>query len=83
MIKKVIIEIIDKAIFEIEEYIEKYHIPQNSSLTTGHIKVLLLLKDEIIQNKIDINERVLRAFKDVCTSTAIEHEESIFHNSVF
>ena len=78
-----IIQTIDKAISEIEEYLEKYNMPKEGWLVNGHIKVLKLLKNEILQNKLEINERVLRAFRDVSSITALHYEESIFHDSVF
>jgi hypothetical protein len=78
----IIVEI-DKAVAEIENYIQKYKIPKDSSLETGSIKVLKLLKIELLKGDTIVNERVLRAFKDICTSTAIQFEDTSFYAPIF
>ena len=78
--KKSILESIDLAILEIAKYITKYDLSKEAFL--NFFKVLSLLKDELLQNE-EINERVLRGFKDICTTTAIQFEHTSFNDPIF
>jgi len=41
-----------------------------------------LLREELLQKQ-EINERVLRGFKDICTTTAIQFEHTNFNDPIF
>ena len=77
-----IIASVDTAVKAIEQYVQKYDLSE-SQLVTADIKVLLLIKAEIIKNPNNINERLLRGFKDVCTTMAIQFEEYDFFDPIF
>ncbi len=77
-----IVALIDFAIERIENCILINKLPANTSLTWGSIKVLNLIKTCLIDNS-EIPVRVLRGLKDVCTLTAIQHEDSDFHEPIF
>jgi len=83
MNKESIILSIETAILEVEKYIQKYNLSQETQLTLHTLKVLKLLKEEFIQDKEIINERLLRGYKDICTTTAIQYEESNFNDAIF
>jgi hypothetical protein len=78
--KKSIIEAIDLAILEIEKYITEYSLSKEDFL--DFFKVLGLLREELLQKQ-EINERVLRGFKDICTTTAIQFEHTNFNDPIF
>ena len=83
MNNKDIIIAIDIAVLEVENYIKKYDLPEDSQLITHTLKVLSLLKNELFQNKDTVNERLLRGFKDICTTTAIHYEHTNFNDAIF
>jgi|SRR6185436_8588726 len=75
---KTILDSIVSALEELDSYIIKYG-EQSAGLNTR--MVLLLLKECF--EKEQPNERVLRAFKDVCTTIAVTNETASFAPSVF
>lgn len=83
MDKESIIKSIDIAILEVEKYIKKYNLLTDHQLRTHTIKVLELLKKEFESDKSVISERLLRGYKDICTTTAIQYEESNFYDAIF
>ena len=78
-----LITLIDIAVVEVEKYIRKYNLPEENHLIAHTLKILFLLKKELSQNKVTINERVLRGFKDICTTTAIQYEDTNFNDPIF
>jgi hypothetical protein len=69
---------IKSAIDELASYVKKY-----GEQSAGHnTKVVLILLKEGI-DKEQPNERVLRAFKDVCTTIAVTNEDASFAPLVF
>jgi Tfp pilus assembly major pilin PilA len=81
--KEGIIKLIDIAVLEVEKYIKKYNLSTEHQLETHTLKVLKLLKQELVSSKEIINERLLRGYKDICTTTAIQYEESNFNDAIF
>lgn len=74
---------IDKAIFQIQKYIDTWHLYDNHELKKDWLNVLVLMRDDICKNGIVVNIRLLRGFKDICTATAIQYEHTEFNEPVF
>jgi hypothetical protein len=73
---------IDRAIYELEQYGSKYNVPDNAYIISA-LKVLTLLKADLHSNGLQIRERILRGFKDVCTSTAVHWEGTTIEEAIF
>jgi hypothetical protein len=79
--KRALLTLVQTAKAEVEAYGEQYNV-----LAQGNIadvtKVLSLLEVEF-RNEGEVNERVLRAFKDVCTLIATHYEHTTMFDPVF
>lgn len=74
---------IDEAIFQIEKYLDIWHLPENHELKKDWVNVLVVMGDDICKNGIVANNRLLRGFKDICTATAVHYEHAEFNETVF
>lgn len=81
MEKNEILNIANKAIEELEKYLEKNKGYKNLEQKDA-LNVLFLIQKDITEGLI-IHERLLRGYKDICTNTAIHHEDALYANSIF
>lgn len=69
-------EIILKIKQEINNYVDEYEELPESNLVKDIRLVIDLLENELNNNPNNINERVLRGFKDICTSVVVSCEDT-------
>ena len=82
MNKESIIQSIEFADKKVREYVQQYQLSAEHELVRDFLKMLDLLKEDLQNNGV-IRERVLRGFKDICTTTAIQYEETPFNDPIF
>lgn len=75
-----LIALTDLGILEVNDYSSKYNVDESHIKET--IKVLTLLKNEILNNNDKINGRVLRAMHDVGMSSYKEFENTPLENII-
>lgn len=80
MIENKLIYLIDNSINDLNEFIIKSRFDRDEHKLI--IKVLVEMKNDFKGNG-KIRERLLRGFKDICTSTAINFEEASYAQSIF
>lgn len=78
-----IIKLIDTALKDVDTYLDKNNISAKNGFYQDLNKVLGLLKAELTSDQKDFNDRVLRGFKDICTTVAIQYEHTSFSDSIF
>jgi hypothetical protein len=81
--KKELLKLITKSIVALDEFINLNGIPKNHGLAKDGMRVLLLLRNEVLKEGEDINIRVLRAFKDICTYVSLQYEDTAFYVPLF
>lgn len=75
------IRLVEKGISDLESYILKYE-QYKCKEQKEALMVLRLIKNDFEKEK-EIGVRVLRGFKDICTTTARDYEEAEYASSIF
>lgn len=80
MMQNKLIQLIDNSIEKLNEYIINSRFDRVEQKQI--IKVLEEIKNDLKKSG-EIRERLLRGYKDICTSTAINFEEASYADSIF
>jgi hypothetical protein len=75
--------LIEDAIVQVQKYIVENQLSERHEIVTDVLKVLKLLQIECEMNGDSFSNRLLRGFKDICTFTAIQYEDTIFNDPIF